>query len=117
MKKSILLLYSLLLLTACRREASPLEKAKSQIDIGMARNRAVDILERDSWYHQVCPYRGVVVHDLFFYGSHRYDYADIIIVLSVQEDGEYEVDSFGSFEPYIWQARYEDCIQQDKFEH
>ena len=116
MKKSMWLLCFLLFLVACRREPSPLEKAQSQIDVGMARDRAVEILEQDSWYHQVCDYRASI-HDLFFYRSHHYDRADIVIVINQEEDGKYKVISVGTFESYLWQASYRDCIQLDKFEH
>jgi hypothetical protein len=101
------------LLVACR--PSPLEQAQEQIDIGMPREKAVRILKRKAWYHQPCENRSGVA-DLFFYGDHRYDRAEIVIMHCVNRGDICEVASLGSFEDYAWQTAYADCIQRDKFD-
>lgn len=103
----------LFLLVGCR--PTPLEDARSQVPIGTPRDDAIAILSRTAWYHQPCPNR-VTIDDLFFYGSHEYDKAEVVIVGSEPKEGVYVVYQIGSFESYAWQAAYQDCIQREKFE-
>lgn len=102
-----------LLATTCR--ASPLEEARKQVPIGTPREEAIRILSEKSWYHQPCPNR-VTIDDLFFYGSHKYDEAEVVIVSSEPVDGVFVVYDLGSFETYAWHAAYKDCLQRDRFE-
>ena len=48
-------------------------------------------------------------------GDRRYDKADIVIVSSILEDGEYRVYDIGSFEPYAWHTACADCIDRARF--
>jgi hypothetical protein len=83
---------------------------------GMLRSEVVSRLTSEAWYHQSCP-RGSVIEDLFFFGSHQYDRAQIVIVASIPDPtGEMKVDSVSTFEDYAWQSAYSDCIQRDRFE-
>lgn len=102
-----------LLAIACR--PSPLEEARKQVPIGTRRDDAIRILSETAWYHQPCPNR-VTIDDLFFFGSHRYDKAEVVIVGSEPIDGVFVVYDIGSFEPYAWHATYQDCLQRDRFE-
>jgi len=100
---------------------SPLEEARKQVPVGTLRDDAVRILSETAWYHQECPnFVGTdlsTITDLFFFGSHNYDKADIVIVKSKPVDGVFVVhDDLGSFEPYVWHAVYGECVQRDKFE-
>lgn len=54
--------------------------------------------------------------DLFFFGSHNYDQAEILIIRSVVKDDELIVDVVGTLESYAWHTAYADCIQRDRFE-
>ena len=107
------LTFLFLLITAC--QASPLEEARKQVGIGTPREEAIGILSEKSWYHQPCPNR-VTIDDLFFYGSHKYDEADVVIVRSEPVDGVLVVYDLGSFESYAWHAAYGNCIQRDRFD-
>jgi hypothetical protein len=102
-----------LLVAACR--PSPLEEARKQVPVGTPREDAIKILSEKAWYHQECPNR-VTIDDLFFYGSHRYDQAEVVIVRSEPVNGVFVVYDLGSFEPYAWHAAYQDCLQRDRFE-
>lgn len=105
----------LTLVTACRSQ--PLEQARQQISIGTPREEAVQILSARAWYYQPCP-RQTIVDDLFFFGSHKYDEADLVIVTSaLDKDGNYRVRQISSFEPYAWHAAYKDCVDVHRFEH
>jgi hypothetical protein len=112
MRKAIVLLGLLLLMIAC--QASPLDKARESVSVGDLREDAIEVLNEEAWYHQPCQYRDSV-DDLFFYGDQRYDKADIVIVFSILENGEYRVSSIGSFETYLWHNVYEDCIDRSRF--
>ena len=115
MKRIAGLLCLLLVVSACQpRPPSPLEKAREAVSIGDSREDAIEILGAEAWYHQPCQYRGSV-DDLFFYGDQRYDKADIVIVFSVVENGEYRVVNIGSFETYLWHKQFADCIDRDRF--
>jgi hypothetical protein len=83
---------------------------------GMLRSEVVSRLASEAWYHQPCE-RGPNIIDLFFFSSHQYDRAQIVIVASIPDStGEMKVDSVGSFDPYAWQSAFSDCIQRDRFE-
>lgn len=114
-------LISLLLLTACESRVMPYEKYKEIILPGQEREEAIKGLQEAAWYHQACP-RGTptakdfFVADLFFFGSHKYDKAEILIVVSYPKENKLIVDHLGTFEPNAWQTGYADCIQRDQFE-
>jgi len=113
MKKLVTLVCIVFLVSACR--ADPLEQAREQVSVGMSREEAIEILNDQAWYHQPCENQSSL-DDLFFYGDHRYDKAEIVIVTSTMEEGVYRVAKISSFEPYAWHTAYKDCIQRDKFE-
>lgn len=108
-----ILILLIVLVAACR--SSPLEEARKQVPIGMLRDDAVRILSEKAWSHQPCPNR-ITIDDIFFYGSHKYDKAEVVIVGSEPKEGVFVVYDIGSFESYAWQAAYRNCIQRDKFE-
>lgn len=110
----IVLVGLLFLLVACK--ATPLEKAREQVEIGDLRTDAVTALTAEAWYHQSC-YRLDSIVDLFFYNSHKYDKADIVIVTSLLKNKEYRVSDISSFEPYLWHSVYSDCIDRSRFEN
>jgi len=113
-KQGVVILVALVfLLVACR--PNPLEEARRQVPIGTLREDAIAILSKTSWYHQPCPNR-VTTDDLFFYGSQKYDKADVVIVVSEPKDGVFVVYQISSFESYAWHAAYQDCLQRDRFE-
>ncbi len=101
----------LFLLVACQ---SPLDKARDSVSVGDLRKDAIEILNKEAWYHQPCENQNSIA-DLFFYGDQHYDKADIVIVTSILEDGEYRVSKISSFEPYAWHTAYADCIDRDRF--
>lgn len=109
----IMLIVLAMLIAAC--QSSPLEEARKQVPIGTLRDDAIKILSEKAWYHQPCPNR-ITIDDLFFYGSHQYDEAEVVIMGSEPKDGMFVVYDIGSFESYAWHAAYQDCIQRDKFE-
>jgi hypothetical protein len=97
--------------------ASTLADAKRQVPIGARREDAIASLDRTSWYHQACPNR-VTVDDLFFYGSHHYDKADVVIVRSEPIGNTYLVYQISSFdEANAWHSAYRDCVDEARFEH
>ena len=102
-----------MLLAACR--ISPLEQARDRAPIGTQREDAVAILSEKAWYHQECPNQRTI-DDLFFYGSHSYDEAEVVIVRSEPVEGVFVVYDLSSFESYAWHTAYQSCIQRDKFE-
>ena len=112
-KRTFCLLCVVALLTAC--QPHPTERAAQQVPYGTPRDDAVEILSQEAWYHQPCR-RGVSIKDLFFYGSHRYDKADIVIVDSSPRDEGYEVVRISTFESYAWHTAYRDCIDRGMFE-
>jgi hypothetical protein len=114
MKKLIVFWGVLFLLIAC--QTSALENAREAVQVGDAREEAISILEVESWYHQPCKNR-TSIDDLFFYGSHNYDEADIVIVTSIPENGIYKVSEISSFEPNAWHTAYRDCIDRGKFDN
>lgn len=101
--------------------SSPLEEARKQVPVGTLRDDAIRILSEKAWYHQPCPNlvggKLETITDLFFFGRHKYDQADIVIVKSKPVNGVFVVgDDLGSFEPYVWHAVYRDCLQREHFE-
>lgn len=113
MRKARILLVLLLILVACRD--TPLEEARELVAIGDLRDHAISILSAEAWYHQTCRNQRSIA-DLFFYGSHKYDKADIVIVTSTLENHEYRVSKISSFESYAWHTAYRDCVDRSKFE-
>jgi hypothetical protein len=112
-KLSLTFIALFILIAACG--PSPLEEARELVPIGTPRDDALQILSETSWYHQPCG-SDVAVHDLFFFGSRKYDRADVVIVESRSVEGILIVRQLGSFEPYAWQTAYRDCIQRHMFE-
>lgn len=112
----LLLICTLSAFFASACQAHPLEEAKNKVQVGMLRDDAVSILGQKAWYYQPCPNRGSV-DDLFFYGSHKYDSADIVILNSFPDQGIYHVTGLGTFtEPNAWHAAYRDCLDENRFE-
>ncbi len=113
-----LLILVFLLIFGCRGQVrpSPWKRARELVAIGDTREKAVDVLGSEAWYHEPCYMSERVATDLFFYGSHSYDRADIVIVRYVAEGGEYKVEFIGSFEPNEWHTAYANCIDRDRFE-
>lgn len=110
----------LLLLTSCH--TSPVDEARNLVTAGTLRNEAIRVLSEEAWYHQPCQNlvggKLETITDLFFFGSHKYDEADIVIVTSKPLNNEFVVArEVGSFEPYLWHSVYGDCIQRDRFEN
>lgn len=108
-----LLLIAVVMLAACSQD--PLAEPLKLVHVGMLREDAVRALSEKSWYHQECP-PDQADNDLFFFGSHKYDEAAILIVSSHPINGVFVVYAVGSFEPYAWHAAYQDCLQRDRFE-
>ena len=96
-------------------QPTPLACAVKQLEIGMPRDRAIEIFAPVIWYHQPCLRGSDFIQDVFFYGSHQYDTDDVLIVTSRAADGVFIVEHIGSFEPNAWHTAYRDCIQRDKF--
>ena len=103
-----------LLIFGCRGEVrpNPLKRARELVAVGDAREKAIELLGADSWHHQPCErLGGEIIEDLFFYGSHGYDEARIVILGSVFDGDEYKVTSIGSFDDANpWHTIYADCI-------
>ena len=95
----------------------PLERAKGLVAVGDSREKAIELLAADAWYHQPCRVREDFATDLFFYGNHSYDRARIVIVDSRMQDRELKVTQVSSFEPYMWQSVYASCIDEERFEY
>ena len=112
-RKGWLLLIMIVMLAGCWQD--PLAEPSKLVKVGMLRKDAVRALSEKSWYHQECP-PGQAGHDLFFFGSHKYDDAALLIVRSKPVNGVFVVYDVGSFEPYAWHAAYQDCLQRDRFE-
>jgi hypothetical protein len=121
MRTVIGFLIVLLVTTACESQVLPYEKYKEVIRPGMEREAAIEVLQESAWYHQECP-RGAAetdnffVTDLFFFGNHQYDKAEIFIVVSYPTGKKLVVDHIGTLEPYAWHTGYADCIQRERFE-
>ena len=107
-------LFLLLFFVSCHRH--PVFDARDRIPIGTLRAEAFAILAPQSWYFETCYESEERVEDIFFFGSHKYDDAEIVIVASALEDGWFRVKSIGSFENYIWHTTYSDCIDRERFE-
>lgn len=107
---TLLLLMSLI--TACTRDT--LAWAREQVNPGMERKEAIEILSKQSWYHQTCP-NLKSIDDLFFFGDHSYEEAEIIILNSIEKDSVYRVSDIGTLETNAWHAAYQDCLQKERF--
>ena len=91
-------------------------EAKERIPIGTLRDAALELIPNGFWHHEICDRSAdVVITDLFFYDSHRFDEAEILIVKSQNISGTYQIDTIGGFEPYAWHAAYQDCYDRSKF--
>ena len=89
-----------------------LEWAPVAVPIGMPQDDAIAILEEKAWYYQPCG-DGT---DLFFYDSHDYDKTTILIMMSKIKGEEYQVRQLSTFEAYMWQLCYGDCIDRSRFD-
>ena len=97
----------------------PIEQARELVSIGMSRDKTIELLSADAWYHQPCQesYPNVAT-DLFFYNSHRYDKADIVVVhYLLSENGEFQVSSIITCRPPCWQSLFEASIDRTQFEN
>jgi hypothetical protein len=71
--------------------------AREQLLVGTLRPQVIEVLGKVSWYHQACIYKDEVVEDLFFYGSHKYDQAEVFIVdYKKLGENQWEVSQIGS---------------------
>ena len=124
MKKHLVVICLLILVSSlifgCRGQVrpSPWKRARELVAIGDTREKAIELLGAEAWYHQPCEYEDIgIIEDLFFYGDHHYDRADIVILGSVLDGAEYKVASIGSFDDANpWHTIYADCIDRDRFE-
>lgn len=81
----------------------------------MPRENAVAVLQQVAWYYQPCD-RADFVDDLFFFGSHKWDSASILIVSSRLNGQDLRVVDVSSFdEANAWHTAFADCLQRDKF--
>jgi len=114
----LILVSSLIFGCRIQFEADSLRRARELVAIGDSREKAIELLGVEAWYHQPCERMGgEVIKDLFFYGSHSYDRANIVILRSVYDGNEYKVTSIGSFDDANpWHTIYADCIDRDRFE-
>ncbi len=113
-KRTVLLLGILLsLMFACEDPSWVQEMNK--VEVGMTRDKAIEILSESSWLHQSCSYSEDVTDDLFFFGDHHYDRAIAVIVYSDNESGK--VIRVGSLdEPSAWHASYGSCVDRAQFQ-
>ncbi len=111
--RTIVSMIAALLVVSC--SSHPLKRAREQVAIGVKRKEAIQILNQEAWYHQPCPNR-ITIDDLFFFNSHDYEKADVVIVRSEPDDDTFRVYQIGTFEIYAWQAAYKDCVERDRFE-
>lgn len=104
----------LLSLVACG--ADYVRIAQERIPLGTPRGEAIEILLEETWYHQPC-LNAYSIDDLFFFGSHTYEQAQIVIVRSrSEEELGYRVTHIGGFDNRAWQAAYQNCIDRSKFQ-
>lgn len=98
---------------------SAVGRARQQVKPGMSREYAVDLLSKQSWYYQPCSSKPIstatVLVDLFFFESHDYDKAEILILESRIDTTGFSVEGIWGFEPYAWQASYKNCIKREMF--
>lgn len=117
MRVSTVLVYlAALAITAGCSDTSNWAKAMKETKPGMSRSEVVAKLTTEAWYYQPCP-NGPYTVDLFFFDSHQYDRARIVIVRSLPDSmGALKVVRVSTFDDYAWQGAYSDCVQRDKFE-
>jgi hypothetical protein len=103
-------------LLGCKPYTDPLIEARALVPIGTPRDETIKILSARSWYYQDCT-RGGGGSDLFFFGSHKYEKAFIVIVnYNGSHRSGFTVGAIGSLENYAWHAPYADCIDQSRFD-
>ena len=97
---------------------SPVEKAWQLVPLGSSREEAIATLTEEAWYYEPCANEhDNIATDLFFYNSHRYDEADIVVVhYLLAEDGEWQVSWLARCDPADWQVLFQDCIDRSQFE-
>lgn len=107
----------LLMLTSCSIDESvtPLTEARTAVPIGTRREEAIRILSEKAWLYQDCTiYTGR--EDLFFFGSHNYRWAYIVIVRYDGDSKEqFTVRKISSLESGWWQGSYSYCIDESRF--
>ena len=116
MKQVASALCVVVLVCACQSQPTTLERARQQVPVGTIRENAIAILSQEAWYHEPCSVDDVYSTDLFFFGSKKYDEAEIVIVDSRAVEGVLQVYQVSTFESYAWQGGYRDCIDRSKFE-
>lgn len=105
------------ILIACAAETHPVRKLREQLPEGTLRGEAIELIQDEiqPWYHQVC-IRGSSTHDLFFYGSRKYDEAEAIVVISIEvEGGQLRIFPVAATEQGDWKASYRDCVDSNRF--
>jgi len=111
--KWLLLLAAALVLVGCRQD--PLAGPMQRVKVDMLRDEAIAALEHEALYYQSCPNAGSI-DDLFFFGSHSWDRAVVLIVVSARSGQEYRVIDVASFdEANAWHTAYARCLQRDRF--
>ncbi len=88
--------------------APPIEVARSRIQLGDERDKAVQALS-DAWYHADCRFADGSGEDLFFYGLQNTTDAKIVLINSKIVDGKAVVDFVGGLEPYMLHL-YDRCV-------
>jgi hypothetical protein len=111
----VLLTCIICLQLGCKSYTNPLIESRTLIPVGTSRDEAIRVLSEKSWYYQDCTHGGSG-SDLFFFGSHKYDEAFIVIVSYDRFDDNRSVSSLFGFEYYAWQTAYADCIDKNRFE-
>lgn len=115
--RQLLFWLALFSVTSCANlPKGPLGQASEVIAIGTPRDVAIQQVPDGYWYHEECSFSDQVIDDLFFYGSHSYDKAQIVIVVSERMDDVFRVKQIADFEPNAWHTAYASCIDRDKFE-
>jgi hypothetical protein len=110
----LIIMYGVAALAIAACYVSRVDWAKQRVAVGGAREPAVSALATEAWYHAECPYENGV-EDLFFYGDHRFDEAEIVAVESRCVDEVCRITRIGGFEPYLWHSVYADCYDRSRF--
>ena len=126
MRKSVVVVAIIVTVIACvmclmwvllPRPPHPLERARDLVAVGDSREKAIELLAADAWYHQPCTINEDSGTDLFFYGSRGYDRAQVVIINSRLQNGELQVSQIATCPRYIWQSHYFNCIDEKRFEY
>lgn len=83
--------------------------AKNRVPIGTNRVDALESLS-DSWFHTRCQLTNEhPILDLFYYGSHDSERVEIILIESIESNGNQTVKFVGSLENYMLHL-YDYCL-------